>query len=106
MTIDPTSEPAPETVTDAVRFLETAGYRSDVTVEGPRVRCAACGTAYVPTDLVVSHTFRFEGETDPADEAIVLGVDIPSCGAKGIIVSAYGPDADPELLDLVAALTG
>ena len=105
MTTDPTTEPAPETVTDAVRFLESAGFTSTITVAGELIRCSSCGSDYGVHDVVASHTFRFEGETDPGDEAIVLGVEIPSCGAKGIIVSAYGPDADPELLAVVGALT-
>jgi len=31
----------------------------------------------------------------------VLGVACPDCGARGVIVSAYGPDADPEYLALL-----
>ena len=105
MTTDPTTEPAPETVTDAVRFLESEGFGATVAVQGRLIRCSQCEGDYETDDLVVSHTFRFEGDTDPGDEAIVLGVEIPSCGAKGIIVSAYGPDADPDLLAVVGALT-
>jgi hypothetical protein len=106
MTTDPTTEPAPETVTDAVRFLQGEGYTANVTVDGELIRCASCGSDYRVGEVVAAHTFRFEGPSDPGDEAIVLGVEIPSCGAKGIIVSAYGPDADPELSAVVAALTG
>lgn len=68
------------------------------------LRCAACDGAHGAAAVVVQHTFRFEGESDPGDEAIVLGVGIGECGARGIIVSAYGPDADPELLALIAQL--
>jgi len=90
---------APETVTDAMRILEAEGYRSDFTVGS-----AEAGLPQGPhaTDqLVVRRTFRFEGDTDPGDEAIVLGVECPACGTRGIVVSAYGPQADPELLALL-----
>ena len=50
--------------------------------------------------VVVDRFFRFEGPSDPADEAIVLGVHCSACGARGTIVSAFGPDAD------VRGLTG
>ncbi|MGC1513560.1 MAG: hypothetical protein WA797_11660 [Acidimicrobiales bacterium] len=48
--------------------------------------------------------FRFEGDSDPGDEAIVLGIECPACNRRGIIVSAYGPDADPHLLALLDRL--
>ena len=52
----------------------------------------------------MQHTFRFEGDTDPGDEAIVLGVECPECGIRGIIVSSYGPEASPEFLALLDQL--
>ena len=54
----------------------------------------------------VRHVFRFEGPTDPADEAIVLGVECPRCGYRATVVSAFGPDADQGLVDLVQVLDG
>jgi hypothetical protein len=49
-------------------------------------------------------TYRYEGNTDPGDESVVFGIVCPDCGAKGIVVSAYGPDADPEVFDLLTRL--
>jgi hypothetical protein len=42
--------------------------------------------------------------TDPGDESIVLGLECPDCGALGVIVSAYGPDADQALLTVIERL--
>lgn len=95
---------APETVTDAVRLLESRGYRGDVRLVGPALRCPGCGHANHAPDLVVHETFRFEGASDPGDAAIVLGVECRHCGDREALVSAYGPDADQELLDLVQSL--
>lgn len=92
----------PDTVTDAMRILEADGYRADFTVGS-----SEAGPPQGPHDtsqLVVRRTFRFEGDTDPGDEAIVLGVECPACGTRGIVVSAYGPQADPELLALLDRL--
>jgi hypothetical protein len=50
---------------------------------------------------VITEVFRFEGPSDPGDEAIVLGVACPRCGDRGIVVSAFGPDADDQLRELV-----
>ncbi len=97
---------AAETLTDAISQLESLGYRSDFSFEDGAVQCPACATNHDPIRIVVRHTFRFEGDTDPGDEAIVLGVECPACGVKGIVVSAYGPDASPEFVALLQRLDG
>ena len=94
----------PETVTDAVRILEEEGFAADFSVEESGVHCSVCDARHPPAELRILRRFRFEGPTDPGDSAIVLGVECPTCGAKGIVVSAYGPDADDELLALIERL--
>lgn len=87
------------TVTDALSVLAADGYDDDLRLGDGGLDCPSCGTTH-PTDLVeVDRVFRFEGPSDPADEAIVLGLRCPACGARGSLVSAYGPDADPALAD-------
>ncbi len=97
---------APETVSDAVRLLESKGYDATFGLEPGEASCSVCGHRHPADALVVLETFRFEGQTDPGDEAIVLGVECPACGTRGIVVSAYGPDADPQLLALLDRLSG
>jgi hypothetical protein len=94
----------PETVSEAVRILEGRGFSSSFRVGDAVVHCHACDAGHRPSALVVRATFRFEGASDPADEAIVLGVECPTCGARGVVVSAFGPEADPELLALLDRL--
>jgi hypothetical protein len=95
---------APETVADAVRLLEDDGYVGEFSLDADAVHCGSCSQVCEPTRVTISRTYRFEGNTDPADEAIVLGLECPDCGVKGILVSAYGPDADAGLLALVEHL--
>ena len=92
---------APVTVTEAVELLRAEGYDADFTLEGVANTCTACGDQHVLTHGVIEHQFRFEGESDPGDEAIVLGVRCPACDTRGVVVSAFGPDADPALADLL-----
>jgi hypothetical protein len=99
----PPEQPAPEaapsagTVTEGVVQLEADGYGDDLRFEGGLVVCRRCGTSHATEAAEVERVLRFEGPSDPADEAIVLGLRCPECGAKGSLVSAFGPDADPEL---------
>ena len=62
---------APETVAEAVALLVSLGYTGDVTITAGTARCEACATAHPFDRLVADHVYRFEGMSDPSDEAIV-----------------------------------
>jgi hypothetical protein len=96
---DMQDEPGASTVTEALAELAADGYGDDLRFVGGAVVCGDCGTTHPTNDIEVDRVFRFEGPSDPADEAIVLGLRCPRCGAKGAIVSAFGPDADPALAE-------
>lgn len=88
---------APDTVTEALALLVADGYTADFNLVVGTSRCPG-GAAHGLEGAVIERQFRFEGESDPEDEAIVLGVHCPGCDARGVVVSAYGPTADPALL--------
>ena len=90
-----TGAEAPDTVTEAVALLRADGYTDDVEMDGGGFACPACGAGHRLEQGVMERMYRFEGPSDPGDEAIVLGVRCATCGRRGILVSAFGPDADP-----------
>ncbi|MGH3369631.1 MAG: hypothetical protein ACRDPR_06495 [Nocardioidaceae bacterium] len=96
--------PTPDTVTEAVVFLASAGYVDDYRLCAEGIVDVRTGAAHPVATATVDYAFRFEGPSDPGDEAIVLGVHCVGWGRKGVIVSAYGPDADPETAALLVAL--
>jgi hypothetical protein len=95
----------PDTVTEAVTELEDAGYTSPFLQRGAELVCLACGTPHPLLVGVVDAFYRFEGPSDPGDEAIVLGVRCGECGARGTLVSAFGPDADPDAFEHLARIS-
>ncbi len=95
---------APDTVTEAVKLLEGRGYTDSMSLGQGVIRCAGCTVDQKVEDVVVDQVFRFEGPSNPDDEAIVLAVRCPACETRGVIVSAYGPGADPEVLDSLVML--
>ena len=92
---------APDTVTDAVRLLREAGYEADFSLHVDDIGCSVCGAQHSASGAIIERVFRFEGDTDPADEAIVVGLRCPDCGARGVLASAFGHGAEPGLADLV-----
>jgi len=86
----------PDTVTEAVAFLRNAGYTDDVALQGAELACARTESTHPLASVIVDHTFRFEGDSDPGDEAIVLGLRFPDANLRAVLVSAFGHDAEPE----------
>ncbi|MEO5974968.1 MAG: phosphoribosylpyrophosphate synthetase [Ilumatobacteraceae bacterium] len=87
--------PHPLTVTEAVVFLHEQGYTDEIELNGPKFVCARNNLSYDLANVIVDHTFRFEGDSDPGDEAIVLGLRYPDSDIRATLVSAYGREADP-----------
>ena len=96
----------PATVTEAIAQLREAGFTTDFSpAEGGRLRCGACGVEHDPSGAHVEDTVRFEGETDPGDEAIVFALTCAGCGSRGTLVSAYGASVGADEAEVVTALT-
>jgi len=95
---------APDTVTDAIRFLADLGYREEVRLDAGGLRCDIRDGVYPASSAVVDFTFRFEGESDPGDEMIVLGLRLPDWGVKGYLATGYGLSAPPEEAAVLRAL--
>lgn len=95
---------APDTVTDALSLLASKGYTADVQLIDGSLRWREGDATCAPDEAVVEELYRFEGESDPGDEMVVLGVRDPVTGVRGALASAYGPAGDPEVADHVQVL--
>lgn len=81
--------------------LTKAGYNDTFRGEADGVRALRAGHVHAPEDLVVESIDRFEGISDPQDEAIVLAVRCPTDGCRGTYTVPYGknmPAVDGELI--------
>ena len=95
----------PETVVDAVRMLKDDGYAVEFQLVDGSLVCDADDQACPATDVEVERLYRFEGPSDPGDEMVVFGLRDPRSGRRGVLASAFGPAADPELLDHLHGLS-
>lgn len=96
---------APDTVTEAVRHLKDEGYETEVALVGSELRWGRKGPSSAIDVAEVERLYRFEGPSDPGDEMIVFGLCDPASGTRGVLASAFGPSADPEVLDQLVGLT-
>ena len=82
-----------DTITEAVADLKKRGYTLDFNIQGNRLACDQLDKPLSHEDFEITEVYRFEGPSDPADEAVVYAIEAPS-GALGILVNGYGTYAD------------
>ena len=88
----------------ALSRLRDAGYDLDLrAVPGGRLSCPACGTLVHGSEVIVTETVRFEGISNPEDQAILDAVIAP-CGHRGLFSAAYGVYASADDVALLQAL--
>lgn len=81
-----------ETMAHAVRRLDEAGYTVQFHAEGEHL--VGGDLRAPPGEFTVDETVRFEGETDPSDEAALFALTHAATGVKGTYAVAYGPEMD------------
>ena len=80
-----------DTVSEAVNKLKKRGYDLDFNLEE---NCLVCNEKkFAIDDFEITEVYRFEGNTDPADEAVVYAIESKD-GLKGVLVSGYGISAE------------
>lgn len=76
----------------AINDLKERGYTTDFNL---RENCIVCNDQqFNPDEFEIKEVYRFEGNSDPADEAIVLGIESAG-GTRGVLVNGYGYSSEP-----------
>lgn len=82
-----------DTVVEAVNGLKNRGYTIDFNLEADKIFCSKTPLALKPTDFEIAEFYRFEGPSDPADEAVVYAIESQK-GQKGVLVTGFGISAE------------
>jgi hypothetical protein len=91
-----------DTVTAAVNGLKQRGYKMDFNLEE---NCIVCQVGkFNPSDFEITEVYRFEGNSDPADEAVVYAIE-SNKGDKGVLVNGYGPGSNEMSDEMVKKLS-
>lgn len=57
-----------------------------------------------PNKYEIKHIYRYEGETDPGDEAIVYGIQ-SSSGKKGVFVTGFSANSVSEAAEALIQIS-
>jgi len=90
-----------DTVSVAINKLKEQGFTVDFNLEE---NCLIHPDGRVEADdYEIVDVYRYEGNTDPADEAVVYAIE-SNTGIKGVLVTAYGTYSDAASTKLLKKL--
>ena len=89
------------TVSEALDDLRRKGFSVDFNLEENCISAEDC--KFDPHEFEIVEVYRYEGNTDPADEATVYGIESKS-GVKGVLVTGYGMYDEPLSTELLQKL--
>ncbi len=92
------------TVSEVLNRLKKDGYNVDFNLSESCLVCQGNSLELYPEDFVVDKHYRFEGISDPADEAIVYAISSDKHRVKGTLVDGYGIYSDSLTHAMLKAL--
>lgn len=94
-----------DNLTDAIKALRKQGYSEDFNLASDCVHCSDATLRLYPEEFDIDKVFRFFGPSDPDDESILYAISSKKLGLKGILINAFGINADPLTEEMVHKLT-
>lgn len=91
-----------DTVSEAINGLKERGFGLDFNLQENCIVCHA--DKFDVNDFEIAEVHRFEGNTDPADEAVVYAIESVN-GMKGVLISGYGISAEGMSAEMVKKLS-
>lgn len=93
------------TVSQVLEKLKKDGYTVDFNLSDTCLVCHGNSLQIKPDEFVVDKYYRFEGISDPADEAVVYAISSTKHDVKGTLVNAYGIYSDGLSDEMIRSLT-
>lgn len=92
------------TLSQTINGLKAEGYTRDFNIRKDCLVCSETKIELAPDDFNIDGVFRFEGESNPDDEAVLYAISSTKDGSKGVLVNGYGISADEASAALVEKL--
>jgi len=84
------------------KMMET-GYKEDFSMDENQLKCLSTDKKYTAADISIVNFYRFEGQNDPDDNAIMYVIETND-GKKGTLIDAYGAYADADISNFITAV--
>lgn len=93
-----------ESALEAMQDLKERGYTLDFNLANGTLHSSSENIYLQPEDFVISHIYRFEGESDPGDNTIIYAIESPKYNVKGVFFNGYGTYSDDISEELLKKL--
>lgn len=92
------------TLSEITNMLKQKGYNIDFNLKESCPEYSGNLLKIFPGEFVIDKHYRFEGISDPADEAIVYAISSTKYNLKGLLVNGYGISSDEIADEMIKAL--
>jgi quercetin dioxygenase-like cupin family protein len=92
------------TVSEVLNILKKEGYTVDFNLTDNCLLCQGNSLQVYPDEFEVDKHYRFEGISDPGDEAVVYAISSSKHGIKGTLVNGYGIYSEEMASEMIKAL--
>jgi hypothetical protein len=82
-----------DTLAEALNDLKKRGYDADFEMQSNCLYCSDLDLRLYEEEFNVDEVYRFEGDSNPGDSAVVYALTSPT-GVKGIIMDGYGASSN------------
>jgi len=89
-----------KTLASCMNSLHASGFKENFVVDEKGFHAVDSEKLYRPEELKIVNFYRFEGDSDPADSAILYAIETND-GIKGTLSDAYGPQGDGKVVKFI-----
>jgi quercetin dioxygenase-like cupin family protein len=92
------------TISEVLNHLQTEGYTTDFNLNDNCLVCHGNSLRIHPEDFVIDKHYRFEGISDPGDEAVIYAISSIKHNERGTLLNGYGIYSEKAVDDLIDLL--
>ena len=81
-------------LSEVINALAQQGYTVDFNLKSDQIDGGKNPVQEFPDQFLIDKYYRFEGESDPEDEAIVYAISSVDGQIKGLLVNGYGTSSE------------
>lgn len=89
-----------KTLSLVMNKVSANGYEKEFQLEDGKLTLSGESHSYSPSDLIITKSYRFEGESNPDDMAVLYLIHTND-GKKGMLIDAYGTYSSRALSDFL-----
>ena len=92
-----------KTVMELTELLREEGFIEDFSIQDDAIVRSKGGKEFSAEELIIEKTERYEGDSNPSDNAIIYALTAKD-GTKGLLIDSYGTYSDPKLAKVIAEI--